>query len=421
MIEQFTFFANGLIVGGAFVQALLCGVFLIVLRRQKKFILPIEQQHATAVLICIRGCDPTLKETIRGILDQEFDDYQVHAVVDHRTDEAWNLLHSLRDEYDLERRLRIHAMPTPRDDCGLKCQAIIHGISKMEAGTQFVALLDADVQPHRTWLQELTGPLTDPAIGVSTGNQWFEPNEPTSLGGLTRSLWNAGALVPTVFFQNPWAGSLAMRMDDIRKSNLVDIWRRSLVDDGPVREAVKALGLKVHFSPSILMVNREQSQLPFVGRWIARMLTWSRLYERTFFATVIHAALSSLVLLFAFVALFANLITANTGGLIFTAGALITSAACSLTGWWLVRTGVAYSRKLQGRSLEPVSNSTWLKMLLLISVAQFYYAAGCVQALFSKQVRWREITYEFDNRSDFRMLDYQPFRSRSPETSEVSI
>lgn len=421
MIEQFTFVVAVAIVGGAIFQALLCSAFLFVLRRQKRFELPIGEQHATAVLICVRGCDPTLRDTIRAVLDQDFDDYQVHVVVDHRTDDAWDLLQSLKDEYDLERRLEIHEMPSPRSDCGLKCQALVHGLSKLDAGTQYVALLDADVRPHQNWLKEMTGPLVDPSIGVSTGNQWFEPDDPASVGGLTRSLWNAGALLPTVFFQNPWAGSLAMRMDDVRKSDLAAIWRRSLVDDGPIREAIRNLGLKVHFSPSILMVNREQSKLPFVRRWIGRMLTWSRLYERTFFATVIHATISSMILLLTFGALIANVITADMNGTLISTGALLLSGMFSLLGWWLVRTGAAYSCALQGQSLAPVSVLSLIKMLLLISVAQFFYAIGCVQAIFSKQVRWREITYDVGNRGEFQMLNYQPISGQSTETSEVSI
>ncbi len=421
MIEQFTFVVAVTIVGGAIFQAAICGAFLIVLRRQKRFELPIEEQHATAVLICVRGCDPTLQETIRAVLDQNFDDYRVHVVVDHRTDDAWDLLHSLKDEYDLERRLEIHEMPSPRSDCGLKCQALVCGLSKLAAGTQYLALLDADVRPHQNWLKELTGPLVDPSIGVSTGNQWFEPATPASSGGLTRSLWNAGALVPTVFFQNPWAGSLAMRMDDVRKSDLESIWRRSLVDDGPIRDAIRKIGLKVHFSPSILMMNRERATLPFVRRWIGRMLTWSRLYERTFFATVIHASISSAILLLTFGALIANAITTDVNGTLISAGALILSGTFSLLGWWLIRTGAAYSCSLQGQSIAPISGLSWIRMLLLISVAQFFYALGCMQAIFSKQVRWREITYDVGNRSDFQMLDYQPFPSQSAEPSEVSI
>ena len=421
MIDNLTLVVAVTIVGGAIIQAALCSAFLFLLRRQKRFELPIEQQHATAVLICVRGCDPTLHETIRGVLNQDFDDYRVHVIVDHRSDESWDLLHSLKDKYDLERRLEIHEMPFPRSDCGLKCQALVCGLSKLDVGTQFVALLDADVRPHPKWLKELTGPLVDPSIGVSTGNQWFEPDNPSSIGGMTRSLWNAGALLPTVFFQNPWAGSLAMRMEDIRKSDLESIWERSLVDDGPIREAITELGLKVHFSPSILMINREQASMPFVRRWIGRMLTWSRLYERTFFTTVIHAMLSSAVLALAFGVLLANLLLADWTGVLVSVSALVVSGMFSLLGWWLVRTGAKYSCGLQGQTLASVSIAQWLKMLLLISVAQFFYAAGCVQAMFSTQVRWREVTYDVGNRSDFQMLDYQPFSGQSAETSEVSI
>jgi uncharacterized membrane protein YidH (DUF202 family) len=288
-------------------------------------------------------------------------------------------------------------------------------------GTQYVALLDADARPHPNWLKELTGPLIDPAIGVSTGNQWFEPARPASWGGLTRSLWNAGALVPTVFFQNPWAGSLAMRMEDVRKGDLKEIWRTTLVDDGPIRDVFKRLGLKVHFSPSILMVNREQSTLPFVRQWIGRMLTWSRLYERTFFTTVVHALVSSAILISAISAFLVNAATGNWHATLFSGGALIVSGMFSLLGWSLVRAGVQYSCTLQGQSLPRIPVTQWFRMALLIVVAQLFYAVGCLRAIFSTHVRWREITYAVDNQRSFQMVEYQPLSRPQTEPSEVSI
>lgn len=422
MLSQLAVVTGLTIVAGAAYQLLLSCSFLQLLKRQKKFVLPFEHQHSTAVLICVRGCDPTLERSIVGVLNQQFDQYQVHVIVDHRTDEAWDVLHQLKADHDVQDRMRIHEMPAARKDCGLKCLSLVKGIESLDIGTHYIALLDADVCPHPTWLAEITGPLQDPSIGVSTGNQWFECDNGFSPGSMTRSLWNAGALVPTAFFQNPWAGSLAMRMRDVRDSGLFDTWKHCLVDDGPVRDAFRSLGLKIHFAPSIVMVNRERSRLPFVQGWITRMLTWSRLYERTFGLTVFHSTISTLVMTAAILTFLASVVALDGPAMAVSGLALLTSGVLSLLAWLSIRSGVAYSCGLRGEKLPRLTFGQLGGLYLMIVVAQYFYAAGCARALFANTIQWREITYGIENRSTFEMISYQPISTPARELpSRVSI
>ena len=82
--------------------------------------------------------------------------------------------------------------------------------------------------------------------------------------------------------QIPWAGSLAIRSDVFRRAGLRDKWSRAIVDDGPVRTAVKEQNLKLRFVPSLIMANREECSLGFACNFLRRQLTWITILYRIF-------------------------------------------------------------------------------------------------------------------------------------------
>ena len=153
---------------------------------KKTFITTPESHQAKAVVIMsVRGCDPTFEASLTGVLKQQYTHYQVHLVIDHREDPAWEIATQIKSKFDRDDRLFIHAMETPRETCSLKCHSIIQALQHLSEDTKFIALLDADVAPHSTWLAELIGPLTDKQIGGVTGSQWFEPPNPTGPGSFS--------------------------------------------------------------------------------------------------------------------------------------------------------------------------------------------------------------------------------------------
>ena len=45
-----------------------------------------------SVLMPVRGADPHLAATIRGVLDQDYPDFDLRIIVDSRDDPAWNVV-----------------------------------------------------------------------------------------------------------------------------------------------------------------------------------------------------------------------------------------------------------------------------------------------------------------------------------------
>lgn len=382
---------------------------------------PTDQKLAS-VIVSVRGCDPSLRTSLSALLNQDYREYDVHVVVDHRGDCAWNVVQEIKEQADPNFRLTIHEMRTPANTCGLKCNALIQALENLDPKTRYLVLMDADVTPHKTWLQEVTAPLMDSTIGVVTGNQWFEPRQNASTGSLLRSIWNAGAIVPTAIFNNPWAGTFAMRMEDVERAKLADVWKRSVVDDGPIRRVLKPLGLKIRFQPSLIMVNREECTFDYVNTYVTRMLTWSKLYEKTFVNTVVHAMFANGLLFAAMIVALFTVASMTIVPAMIAAGSIFAMSAISTLGYAVVRAGVNHAVRLRGEELPSLTTGKLTKLSLLLPITVVIYGVSCFRAIVSRQVKWREITYEVKSRSHVRMLQYTPMLAEPEQTpSKVSI
>ena len=274
---------------------------------------------------------------------------------------------------------------------------------------------------HREWLRNLLSPLGDESVGVVTGNQWFEPAS-SNAGSLIRSLWNTGAIVPTAIYSNPWAGSFAMRMEDVRAAKLAEVWQRSVVDDGPIRQAITPLGRKIVFQPSLIMINRERCTFNYVNRYVTRMLTWSKLYEKTFVNTVIHSLFSNSSLIGIVICVLLGTLWLNTTAIAIGATALIVNSVVSAIAYLIVRSAVQFGCGLRGETLPHVGLGRLIALSLLVPVTQVIYGLSCIRAVVSRQVKWREITYEVRSKSQVRMLQYTPMLAEPEQArSKVSI
>jgi cellulose synthase/poly-beta-1,6-N-acetylglucosamine synthase-like glycosyltransferase len=100
-----------------------------------------------------------------------------------------------------------------------------------------------------------------------------------TVGNLVRHLWNVATTSIMYHLKMPWGGCYGIRMSAIREGSLVEKWAKVAALDMHTTGEMKDLGLTVHFVPSLMMVNREESPLPAATNWIRRQLTWARLYN----------------------------------------------------------------------------------------------------------------------------------------------
>jgi len=373
-------------------------------------------QPAVAVLISLRGCDPSLRDCLRGLLNQNYPDFEIYVIVDDQPDSATDWIGDLQREVAPQVPLHIHSLDVRIDRCSLKCNALLNGWEQISAADryQYLLLLDADVTPPVNWIRDLIGPLeADSQIGLVSGAQWFEPSAGCSWGALVRSTWNAGALVPTVVFHNPWAGSLAMRVADVRRGEIPAAWQTSIVDDGPLGDCYNRLGLQRHFAPSLIMVNQENCSFAFARQWMTRMLLWSRLYERNYFLSVLHSLFSTTTMTVLFAVLVWSIVQQQWLIASFTAVGLITSGILSVAALLAVRQVVVISQRYQGLSLPALSAAQLFWLFWAVPITQWMYLDACLRALFAKKIRWRGVDYQVEAKDNVRIIRIAPLDSHS--------
>ena len=371
-----------------------------------------ESPPLVAVVLGIRGWDPSLQNCLTGLLNQTWPNLQIQIIIDNRHDAAWRRIHQIKEDFDQRDRMQISELHEPYASCSLKCSAMIRGLENLSDDVQYVATIDADVTPHPTWLTELISPLMmDAEIGLVTGNQWFEPPIDGNWGAYVRSTWSAGSLVLSTYFANPWAGSMAMRRQQIEQLDLIECWKRSAVDDGPLVGAFIGSNLQRHFVPSLVMVNRENCTMGYAASWMKRMLTWSRLYEPTFYLTILHAVFSNMVMIAVFISLFYLLWHQAGTSIAIPLLSLIVSGLLSVAAYLAARRVAEKSCQISGRRLPPLPIKNYWRLFWCVPLAQGMFFINCVAALLVKRIRWRGIWYQINPDRSIRMLQYQPYES----------
>jgi len=374
------------------------------------------QPHAT-VILSLRGRDPFVAQTIRNLLAQDYSNYELKIIVDSATDPVWESL----KEFEGHPRLKISILQSRLKTCSLKCSAIVQAIADISKKTEVIALVDADIAPSRSWLRRLVGPLKDPTVGVVTGNQWFSPKE-NRAGSIIRSLWNAAALLVTYLFKHTWAGSCAMRLSDVKESGLIDRWRKTIVDDGPIDGAMRKLSIKTVFIGDLITVNREECDVPFSIKYNSRMLTWSRIYEWGFVVTLLHMLFTVGMVLTALAMAGIELANGNIGTSVMLLAGLLSIQLLLFVAYLLTESTMRAINKEIAEQISPMTIRRAAKLIALIPAALAVYSISAIKATFAKKIEWRNATYEIGHKWEVRLLDDQPFAASAlPADQRTSI
>jgi GT2 family glycosyltransferase len=379
------------------------------MRRRRSSPAPGQPCPKVAAILCLRGRDPFLEACLRALLNQDYPRYEVRVIVDCREDAAWQAVEAVAREYPAA-TLQIMPLTQPRRTCSLKCSSVVQAISALDESYDVAALLDADTVPHRTWLRELVAPLADPRVGATTGNRWYLPAD-ASWAGLVRYLWNAAAIVQMYCYRIPWGGTLALKMQILRQSDLLDRWQRAFCEDTMLYGALRRQGFRVQFVPSLMMVNREACSMAGFFGWVRRQLLTARLYHPGWPAVVAHGLGTFLLLTFSAGLLLAALGTRHWGAVAWLAAGLACYLALLPCLLLLMEQSVRRIVRARGEPTAWLSAAAVAKIPPAILLTQGIYTAALVSALFLRNVQWRGIRYRVDGPWQIRMLEYRPYET----------
>ncbi len=406
------FFFWGLVALAAY-NAFWTAVMVVTLRRKSAQPGNTQELPKAAVLLCLRGADPGLAGSLRRLLNQDYPNYDLFIAVDSESDPAWQIVHNTIEALGAK-NVYVSALRNRLKTCSLKCSSLVQLLGQVNDSHEVIVLADADLESHSTWMRELIAPMSDPRIGATFGNRWFMPNEGW-MGSLVRQLCNGPSIVVMFAAQIPWGGSLAIRSSVVKAANLRDKWSHAIVDDGPVRSAVKQQGLRLRFVPSLLMANREECDVAFAYNFLCRQLTWTSTYVRSWWPALVAYTVASIGLWLG--AVIAAVVFAWQGAMteavLCGTGAIALSTVVSVL--WLVLDASARAVvRRQGETVLATNQTQFLRIPIALSLAVCVHLWASVNASFGRRIVWRGVTYEIRGPWRIRMLDDNRSVAASP-------
>lgn len=359
-----------------------------------------------AVVLCLRGGDPFLHRCVDALLKQDYPRYRIIFVVDHKEDPALPILREALTQHaggDYE----IQFLNNPGGTCSLKCASIIQAYRSLPDSVEILAQLDADTIPHPSWLRELATGLSEESIAAVTGNRWYSPDHP-SRGAMVRHVWNAAAIVQMTWYKIAWGGTLAIKMSAIRQANLDERWGNALCEDTMLTHQLSRIGMRVAFQPSLIMVNREDCNLPSFIPWVARQLLTARLYHRAWPLVVVHGIASAAILMlgWAWVVILVCMQRYQHAGIVAMAMGLFQLALVLLVLW--IGRSVESSLAKNGR-FQSWQKPGFLRWIWIVTITQWVYSWALVCCLISRSTQWRGIRYRIEGPWRIKMEGYQPY------------
>lgn len=371
-----------------------------------------------AVLLSLRGNDPHLRDTVRSLLQQDYPAYELHVIVDSRLDPAWDVV-AQEIQASGATNVRLASLE-PLTTCTLPCSALVQFVDGLDESFELVANADADTVPDPSWLRRLAAELVDARVGVASGQSFYIPDV-GQLGSMVRSVWFGGALVVAFFRGHPWAGSMALRLSDVRDWRMSDTWRHAAVDDLATRDAVQGRGNTVAMVPSLILVNREECTLRHSVDYFKRTLFWSALYDGTRPVTL-TLSVTTVVLLVAAMALTYFGVVADRPGIVARAVTGMVGLHVTVLVLHLRLVG-AVSRLARARNetTKGLSLRSFLTLNIAIPLSWAVYAVAAVSAAVSRRITWRQVTYEVGGPFDVQVLEHRPYREGAPGRAGDSL
>ena len=283
-------------------------------------------------------------------------------------------------------------------------------------------MADADTIAYRTWLRDLMSPMVDSAVGVVTGNRWYDPT-PRSWGSMMRYIYGACCVVPMFFMRATWGGSLAMRREVFDQPYFLERMRRTSSEESAIQDAARKAGLRLAIQPNVMILNRESCSLQSCFRFVRRQLIWTRLYHPNWNRIVVGTLASYLVLGGgAVVAIMAASLGEYFAASLMGGALLLVLLTAQVIIEWLHTTIAARAERAQGESFPRVTAEARLRLLVALPAALVFFTLTVIIAAFSRRVQWRGITYRIVPPNGIRMVEYRPYAEvETGRAEEVSL
>jgi len=374
-----------------------------------------------AVILSLRGADPSLARCITAAMSQDYRPYTLHIIVDSSCDPAWDVVKATlaEDSPSSQVRVGVH-LRTELDPCrSLKLNAQRQILTNLDDSTEVVAFLDADCIPATTWLRQMITPLVDEQVGATTGMRWSAPLD-QSWGTLARHVFNALAFPQMFLYRIPWGGSLAMRRTVIFQTGLIERWACSFGEDTSTYGALRASGLRLAFVPGATQVNTETTDLHSAYYFMLRQLVSVRLHHIHWPVMMVMnlAAIASFLVccLLATVGI-AGIVLANAQAGMFAKFAIIPASYFTATVAAVFIADILVRRFAH----TPPYFVSLPKLIVAVAISIYEASYAICTAPRIPMIEWRGITYDILGKNRIHMRAYRPYPNCGSVASTQSV
>ncbi len=262
-------------------------------------------QPRTLLIVPIKGLDPTIKENLLSLKNQNYKNFEILAVIDSDEEPVLPILKDLDISYMIS--------SSSCASCSGKVRAIATAFENT-TGYDVYAVADSDATFGTDWLSSLIPPLTDSKIGVSTTFPHFIPV--SGLWSRIKSVWGLVGigLMQSRITRFVWGGSMAFRSEILTSEN-IEFFKKHVSDDVAIMRIVKKLGLDIHYvmkaAPNIYSPDDFQTFREWSNRETALSISASRSilwYGLLFYGSQIILLIGSIIFAVLYSTLFIVLI-----------------------------------------------------------------------------------------------------------------
>jgi cellulose synthase/poly-beta-1,6-N-acetylglucosamine synthase-like glycosyltransferase len=356
---------------------------------------PPTHQFSVAVLVPCKGNnDPNFGKNLRGIIQQEYGGPTAFVFcVESRVDPALSVLCHLAQEFP-NVQVCVAGLATRSAQ---KTHNILSGMALADEADIFI-FADADIEPHRTWLQEMVAPFQEARIGAVTGCFRRVPLHPHyHLGAYLAGLFGAGIVAGMADdrLKSLWGGSMAIRRSVVDRLNLRERLATEIVDDIALMHAFHQHQVKRRFVPSCTLKSYCDMSLPESVEWLVRQFQFAQIYFKGLYLFFYVFGVPYAVSILATPPLFLyGLVSADRLAI----GASLAFWLSVLLVGWLLRWGV----KINPASVSPGDNAYGLLPWLLTTPLAFVVGTLALLKTLMRvksgilTMYWRSIEYRVD-------------------------
>ncbi len=256
---------------------------------------------------------------------------------------------------------------------------------------------------------------TNAHVGVATGVRWCVP-ETAEWGTLVRYMWNSFAEPQRHTHQIPWGGSLCIRREVLDIARNGRFWQQAFCADLSLTPILAEKRLRVQIVPEAVSAVRETISLLPCLSFLARQMTWVRLYHPGWMHILADNFLLALPGMLSAAALLWYVVLGDLRGAAVVTGISATySAALGLTHFWVEHYVFQVIRRHGGSTHSPLG--AWLKCFLAAPLLPPLACACALYAHFRRQVSWRGIQYSYVGPWEIEVQFDEPFEPEGSQTT----